>query len=220
VDLKGRIMIAITGQLLRDKLPRCKNPQAWADTLNEILPQFDITTPSRAAAFIAQTGVESAGFSVLEENLYYTTADRLSAVWPTRFPRGANVTGYLRNPEALANFVYARRMGNGDVASGDGYRFRGRGLLQITGRTNYSQVGQQIKLPLQNRPEMLTEPENAALSAAYFWHSHHLNALADSGAGHPDSTDFERMTIIINGGRQALDERRALYEQLSAALGA
>ena len=213
-------MMTVTSELLKDALPRCKDPQGWADTLNRVLPQFDIATPSRAAAFIAQTGVESAGFNVLEENLFFTTAARLSAVWPKRFPGGANTSAYLRNPEALGNFVYAERMGNGDVASGDGYRFRGRGLLQITGRTNYGQVGEEIKLPLQDNPDMLADQENAALSAAYFWRAHHLNALADTGAGHPESADFLQMTLIINGGRQALDERRALYAHLSAALGA
>jgi putative chitinase len=213
-------MITVTSQLLKNTLPRCKDPDAWADTLNRVLPQFDITTPSRAAAFIAQTGVESAGFNVLEENLFFTTAGRLSAVWPKRFPAGADTSDYLRNPEALGNFVYAKRMGNGDVASGDGYRFRGRGLLQITGRTNYGQVGDEIKLPLQKDPDMLADPQNAALSAAYFWRAHHLNALADTGAGHPESADFQQMTLIINGGKQAIEQRRALYAQLSAALGA
>jgi putative chitinase len=213
-------MVSITGQLLREKLPQCQDPDGWAETLNQVMPEFDITTPSRAAAFIAQTGIESAGFSVLEENLFFTTALRLGKVWPSRFPGGANAAAYLRNPEALGNFVYANRMGNGDVASGDGFRFRGRGLLQITGRTNYGQVAKQIGLPLQDKPEMLGERGNAARSAAYFWQAHHLNALADSGAGHPREEDFVRMTMIINGGKQALAQREALFARLSAALGA
>jgi putative chitinase len=213
-------MAAISSQLLRDKLPRCKDPDRWAQILNQVLPEFDITTPSRLAAFIAQTGIESAGFSVLVENLNFTTAQRLSKVWPGRFPAGANVSAYLGNPEALGNFVYANRMGNGDVASGDGYRYRGRGLLQITGRTNYGQVGKQIGLPLQAQPEMLEQPDHAARSAAYFWYSHHLNALADSNSSHPRAEDLVRMTVIINGGKQGLAERQALYAQLSAALGA
>lgn len=220
VDLKGHIMVAITGQLLREKLPQCKDPEGWAETLNQVMPQFDITTPSRVAAFIAQTAIESAGFSVLEENLFYTSAQRLGKVWPSRFPGGANAAAYLRNPEALGNFVYANRMGNGDVASGDGFRFRGRGLLQITGRTNYGQVAKQINLPLLDQPEKLEEPGNAARSAAYFWQAHHLNALADSAASDPKAEDFVRMTMIINGGKQALAERQALYARLRSALGA
>lgn len=212
-------MVSITGQLLREKLPQCPDPEGWADALNQVMPQFDITTPSRAAAFIAQTGIESAGFSVLKENLFYTSAQRLGQVWPSRFPGGAHTEGYLRNPEALGNFVYANRMGNGDVASGDGFRFRGRGLLQITGRTNYGQVAKQINLPLQQQPEMLEERGNAARSAAYFWQAHHLNALADSDASHPEAEDFVRMTMIINGGTQGLPARQALYARLRAALG-
>jgi putative chitinase len=182
------------------------------------MPEFDITTPSRIAAFIAQTGIESDSFNLLEENLFYTTAERLKQVWPSHFPFGANPSAYLRNPQALGNYVYANRMGNGNEASGDGYRYRGRGLLQITGRTNYHQVGRQIGLNLLGTPDLLLVPINAARSAAYFWHSHHLNALADSAAGHPLAEDFVRMTMIVNGGKMALNQRQNLCVQLSSAL--
>ena len=161
-------MITATSQLLNNTLPGCKDPHAWADTVNCVLPQFDITTRSLTAAFIAQARVESAAISVPDENLFYTTARRSDAVWPKHFPAGANTLAYLPVPEALGKFLYAKRMGNGDVASGDDYRFLRLRLLQILGRSDYGQI-REAKLPLQKNADMLADPKNASLSATYFW---------------------------------------------------
>ena len=132
-------MIAAT--ILKTALPLCKEPDQWAQALNPAMDKFEINTPARVACFLAQTGHESGQFNRLIEGLFYKTAARLTAVWPRRFPNEASAAPYVKNEEKLANFVYANRIGNGPVESGDGFRYRGRGLIQITGRSNYSDVG-------------------------------------------------------------------------------
>ena len=125
---------------------------------------------------------------------------------------------YERNPEKLANYVYALRLGNGDEASGDGWRYRGRGLIQTTGRSNYRATGVALTQPLEAQPELLRTPGMAALSAAWFWKSHGLNELADVG-GAGDDEDFETISIRINGGRAGLDSRKAYWEAAKDAIG-
>lgn len=123
-------------------------------------------------------------------------------VWPKRFPTPEKAAEYERNPEKLANYVYASRLGNGDTTSGDGWRFRGRGLIQVTGRGNYRSVRSGIGLDLEASPELLEQSEAAALSAAFFWKSHGLNELADDRNDDNDDEDFVTITVRINGGKE------------------
>ena len=187
----------------------------FISVLEQALPRFSISTPARQSAFLAQCAHESAGFSRFAENLNYSAAG-LAATWPGRF-RGADeqpnalALAYQRRPAVIANHVYANRMGNGDEESGDGWRFRGRGLLQITGRGMYQRCGAALGLPLLEQPDLLLQPEQAVFSAAWFWQSNGLNALADAG-------DFEAITRRINGGLNGLAERKALWLKAREAL--
>ena len=208
----------LTAQTIRKVFPQCPDPELWAQALAPAMARYGIDTPARMASFLAQTGHESAQFSRLNENLRYSSAKRLMQVWPKRFPSEAAAAPYVDNPEQLANFVYARRLGNGDASSGDGYRYRGRGILQITGRSNYAAVGQALGLDLIGQPDLLLQPEHAAMSAAWFWDSRGLNALADDRTDDDDLEDFTRITRLINGGTVGLQQRLALLQQLEPAL--
>lgn len=183
--------------------------QKWVTALNQAMIRFDITTPERQAGFLSQIGHESALLTSVVENLNYGTA-ALLRVFPKYFDKAA-ANAYQRNPEKIANLVYANRMGNGDEASGDGFRFRGRGLIQITGRDNYQSCGAALDQPLTDAPDTLATPPMAALSAAWFWHSHGLNALADT-------KDVIAMSKRINGGTVGLAEREQLYAKATDAL--
>ena len=189
---------------------------SWAAPINEAAARFAISTPDRMAAFLAQTAHESEGFKRLVENLNYS-ADGLSRTWPLRYrgPDGQpNETALRlhRNPEAIANNCYAGRMGNGDEASGDGWRYRGRGLIQITGRANYAACGTALGLPLLDQPELLEQPDGAAMSAAWFWQTHGCNELADVAA-------FAMITRRINGGLNGQSDRVRYWIKAQAALG-
>lgn len=168
------------------------------------IEEFEIR---KVAAFLANTSHESAGYTVLEENLNYT-AERLMAVWPRRFPDMTSALPYARNPQALAERVYGGRMGN--TEPGDGWRFRGRGIMQTTGRANYERAGQRLNLPLLEHPDWLLQPVNAARSAAAFWVDNRLDEI----------DDFVAQVKVINGGTNGLAERQALYARAVAALGA
>ncbi|WBS05100.1 glycoside hydrolase family 19 protein [Pseudoduganella sp. SL102] len=204
----------LNGETLRRAFPDCRDADDWAAALDSALNRFHITTRDRVCAFLAQTSHESGHFNRLEESLSYRTPARLMAVWPKRFPNEASATPFVQNPERLANFVYARRMGNGDEASGDGFRFRGRGLIQLTGRSNYHQAGDALGLDLVGVPDRLVSKEVAALSAAWFWDSRGLNALADHDKPDGDLEDFVEITRRINGGTVGLKERLAAYKRL------
>src|ERR1041385_1279298 len=128
-------------------MPRAPEVAAWSRVLDRAMEEFSIDTPLRKAAFLAQVAYESSELRRLVENLNYSAAG-LRSTWPKRFPSDALARAYARQPERIANYVYANRLGNGDVASGDGWRFRGRGLLQVTGRSNYTAVGAALGLPL------------------------------------------------------------------------
>lgn len=208
----------IDADLIKKALPQCKTPDVWADALNPAMAQFQINNPGRIASFLAQTGHESGQFNRLTEGLYYKTAARLVAVWPKRFPNEAAAAPYVANEQKLANYIYALRIGNGPESSGDGYRFRGRGLIQITGRSNYADVGKALGVDLLATPELLIEPKWAALSAAYFWFGHGLNALADDETDDNDIEDFTTMTKKINGGTAGLQDRLALYRAIMPLL--
>lgn len=176
--------------------------RAWVEPLNDILPHFQITTARRVAAFLAQCAHESAGFTKLTEDLDYS-AHRLMQVWPRRFPTADLAALYAHNPEKLANFVYANRLGNGDEASGDGWRFRGRGPIQLTGRANYEEASQDLFMSdrIVQFPDHVAEsPFVGAMVAARFWYSRGLNDYADR-------EDWEGITRRINGGLHGLADR-------------
>lgn len=190
----------LSPELLHQTLPQCKDPAGWAKALQPALEKYQINTPSRIAAFLAQTGYESGHFNQLQENLRYSTPQRLMKVWPKRFPTIESALPYVQNPERLANKVYALRMGNGPESSGDGYRYRGRGIIQLTGRSNYAEAAKALGIDLLGQPDGLLEPHHAAMSAAWFWSTHGLNALADDETGDDDLEDFTQITRRINGG--------------------
>ena len=176
----------------------------WCEALNKILPDYDITTPQRVAAFLAQTAHESGGYTALHENLNYT-AQSLCRVWSSHFT--ADIADqYAHNPEKIANRAYAGRMGNGDEASGDGWNFCGRGLLQVTGRVNYQALADSLQMNIADVPAFLQTFEGAVQSACWFWENNNLNSYADSG-------DFVTMTKKINGGTLGLDDRQHRYLQ-------
>lgn len=210
-------MSSLTAAKLQAILPRCKDPEAWVAALLPAFARYDIDSRERIAAFLSQTGHESGQFAVLEERLSYSAA-RLVKVWPRRFPSLAFAEQYERNPEKLANYVYANRIGNGPESSGDGYRFRGRGLIQLTGRSNYASASKALGIDLLGHPEQLTEPPVAAMSAAWFWASHGLNELADDRTDDNDLEDFTTITKRINGGTMGLKERLALFKAARVVL--
>lgn len=209
---------------LKAVFPKCSDSATWADSLNTALPKFGIDTRDRMASFLAQTGYESSQFNHLVENLNYSTVGRLMRVWPKRFPTEASAEPYVNNPQKLADFVYANRLGNGDVQSDDGYRFRGRGIIQLTGRSNYLAASTALKAELAPgadlvaQPDLLADPKYACLSAAWFWQSRGLNELADDRTDDNDLEDFTEITRRVNGGTTGVNDRFALYKQVLAAL--
>lgn len=178
--------------------------QSIAAAFAAAAPAFGVSGILRVGHFMGQTCHESAGFTRLEENLNYLSADRIAKVWPRLTARASALVG---NKQALANAAYASRNGNGDEGSGDGWRYRGRGLIQITGRANYAAAGKLIGLDLVGNPDQLLEPDPAVRAAMAFWKSTGCNAAADMD-------DCEGVTRIINGPRmEGLEARRALTEK-------
>ena len=186
----------------RELIPRALGgPDDWYESMVEALPQYGITSIPRVAAFIAQCAHESGGFSTLEENLNYKAAT-LTKIWPQRYPADV-AKQYAGKPELIANKSYGGRMGNGPESSGDGWKFRGRGLLQLTGKDNYRNCSKfmfQDETLLDN-PDILLDAYYAIHSACWFWHKNSLNQYADSG-------DFVTMTKKINGGTIGLEDRK------------
>ena len=183
----------------------------WLEPLKETFEKYQIDTPKRLAAFIGQCMHESNNFKTLTENLNYS-AQGLMATWPRRFPNMEFANQYHRQPEKIANYVYSNRMGNGSEASGDGWRYRGRGVKQLTGKENYERCGSGLGVDLVGNPDLLLDPKYAALSAGWFWNKHNINQLADRG-------DIEMMTRRINGGLLGLDARRAAIRKAESVLG-
>jgi len=180
--------------------------------LDAAMTAFSINTPKRAAAFLAQAAHESLGFTRLQEDLSYSTPERLMTVFKGRFDGLADAAQYLRQPEKLANRVYANRLGNGDTSSGDGWRFRGRGLFQLTGRANYMAAGDGLGTDYKANPDLVAEPPDAAFTAAWYWAVGNLNAMADVG-------QIDVITRRINGPAMlGADERRALYQRFLQVL--
>lgn len=196
---------AITAQQLADALGiPSERARQWAAPINAAMARFDINTPMRAAAFLAQIGHESVLLTHLAENLNYS-ADGLLKYFHDRFT-AAEAQAYAHKPEAIASRVYASRYGNGNEASRDGWKYRGRGLIQVTFRDNYKACGAALSLQLESNPDLLLFPANAAFSAAWYWKSHGCNELADAG-------DTAGVTRKINGGTNGLEQRVVLYQR-------
>jgi putative chitinase len=187
----------------------------WTEALNKILPDYGIDTPQRVAAFIAQCAHESGNFTALHENLNYRAAS-LRKVFPKYFPTDELANQYASLPnkaEAIANRIYANRMGNGPEESGDGFRYCGRGLIQLTGRNNYEAFADSIETPVEEIPDFLQTFEGAVQSACWFWETNNLNQYADSD-------DIKTMTRRINGGFIGLEDRIKHYEHAKHVFGA
>jgi len=180
----------------------------WLEPLLETFEKYDISTPKRQAYFIGQCMHESGGFKQLKENLNYS-AKGLMATWPSRFPDMDTAEKYERNPEKIANKVYAGRMGN--TEDGDGAKYIGRGLIQLTGKENYANCASAIGVDLVANPDLLSTPKYAALSAGWFWNRKGLNALADVD-------DLDTITKRINGGLIGIADRKAKVEMVSKYL--
>jgi putative chitinase len=208
---------------------KVKDPDKWIDAIVATCAEFEINTPQRIAAFLAQTSHESAGYTMLEENLNYSDVT-MAAVWPNRFavkgPDGkykldekgkkipnAFAKALHRKPELIANAVYSNRMGNGTIESGEGWAHRGRGLKQLTGKDNYTRCGAALGVDLVANPDLLLEPLYAARSAGWFWKTNNLSKFADAG-------DIKGMTKVINGGLIGYEQRQALYDACSGQCSA
>ena len=192
-----------------EQLQRLKIGPQWVDPLNATFSQFNIALPVQQAAFIGQCGHECNNFKTLEENLNYRAAT-LMRLWPKRFPTQEIANAYAGNPKKIANMVYANRMGNRDESSGDGYRFRGRGCIQLTGSDNYFHAGKALNVDFWADPDLVATPQYAALTAGWFWSTHKCNEVAAA-------QDWVKLTKIINGGTFGLDERiRHINEALAA----
>ena len=189
------------------------NPYAeqWVEALEKIWPQYDITTPLRQAAFMGECCVESANFTAIQENLNYK-AESLHRTWPTHFQTMEIAEQYQHNQEAIANRAYANRMGNGDEASGDGWRYCGRGLIQLTGKDNYQAFADSIQMAVEDVPAYMATFEGAVQSACYFWENANLNSYADQG-------NIDQISHIINGGSLGQAERKQHYQHALQVLG-
>jgi len=203
-----------TQDQLQQIIPQNAHVEHWFEALSTILPDYEIDTPQRCAAFLAQCAHESGGFNAIQENLNYR-AVTLRKVFPKYFPTDALAEEYANKPnkqEAIANRVYANRMGNGPEESGDGFRYCGRGLIQLTGKQNYSKFAESIETPVEQVTEFLQTFEGCVQSAAWFWEANNLNQYADSG-------DILTMTKRINGGTIGLEDRQKHYHHALQVFG-
>ncbi len=202
----------LTKEQLRQLLPKNPYINQWHNALSQLLPDYEINTAKRIASFVAQCAHESGSFVFLTENLNYK-AESLMKVFPKYFKDMATAKAYEKQPEKIANKIYADRMGNGNEASGDGWRYRGRGLIQLTGKTNYTWFAASLEISPEEAAEYTQTFEGAAQSACWFWETNKLNQFADSG-------DIVTMTKRINGGTIGLDDRIKHYEHALHVLGA
>ena len=204
----------LTLDQLKQIVPNNPYIDHWHEALCEILPDYDINTPQRVAAFLAQCAHESGGFKAIKENLNYRP-QTLVTLFKKYFDLDT-ATRYCNMPnkqEAIANRIYANRMGNGPEESGDGYRYCGRGLIQLTGKDNYTRYAQSTEQTVEEASEHLTTFEGCVQSAAWFWEANNLNQYADSG-------DILTMTKCINGGTIGLSDRIEHYKHALHVLGA
>jgi putative chitinase len=205
-------VIKLTLEHLQACLPEAKkaNLEKFVEGLNETFEHFEIDTPKRMAMFIAQTAHESGNFAATQENLNYS-AKGLSGTFKKYFPTEESATAYARKPEKIANKVYGSRMGNGAESSGDGYKYRGRGVIQLTGKDNYTACGKALGMDLLADPDSVAENPVAVLSAGWFWNTRRLNDWADKG-------DVLTVTKKINGGTIGLADRKKHYEHILEVL--
>ncbi|MEY2687604.1 MAG: hypothetical protein RL375_1802 [Pseudomonadota bacterium] len=206
-----------------------REPEKWLEAIQATCAEFDIATDKRIAAFLAQTAHESGGYTALQENLNYR-ATTMATCWPRRFAvmgpegkpdkdaKGVNQPNKFalelqRQPELIANVVYAARMGNGPIESGEGWKYRGRGLKQLTGKDNYTRCAATLKLALVDNPDLLLDPMPAARSAGWFW-------SANNCAEYIDRDDFVGLTKRINGGTIGLEDRERRYKAVLASMSA
>jgi putative chitinase len=214
-DLDKAALLESAEPLTADQL-RAIMPQAGAaadlyvDALNYAMIMHGINTNVQRAAFLAQIAVESGQLHKTEEDLYYTTAHRITVFWPRLFPTDAAAAPYTRNPEALSNRAYAGKNGNGNEESGDGFRYRGRGLMQVTGRANYRASG------FENNPDAMAEPQNAANSAAIWWEN---NGMDTRTSALLDRTQFDAVTRTVNTAKRDAQERWNTYQRALDAFG-
>ena len=178
--------------------------QQWFDSLTKLLPNYDITSNERIAAFLAECCEESINFTAVSENLNYRP-ETLMRIWPHHFPTIEIANQYAHEQEKIANLVYANKIGNGNEASGDGWRFCGRGLIQLTGRENYQQFADSMGMDIEDVSEYLETFEGAIQGACFFWKRGNLNSLADQG-------EIDKITRVINPAGLGIDERRTIYE--------
>jgi len=198
--------------MTNDQLKALGLGEQWLEPLNETFDKYDISTPKRQACFLGQVMHESGSFKFTRENLNYS-ARALMNTWPSRFPNIEVATEYERKPEKIASKVYVGRMGN--ESPEDAAKFIGRGLIQVTGKENYTHCGDALGVDLIAEPQLLEQPRYAALSAGWYWNKKGLNALADEGT----KDAFETMTKRINGGLIGLDDRKAKMVEALKALG-
>jgi putative chitinase len=191
-----------------------KNPHIdhWHEALDQLLDDYDITTPLRVAHFVAQCAHESGNFVFIKENLNYKAAS-LQKIFSKYFPTGELAAQYANKPEKIANRIYANRMGNGPESSGDGFRYCGRGLIQLTGKDNYTFFAGSLNIPVEEASEYLATFEGAAQSACWFWEQNNLNRFADAN-------DTKGLTRAINGGYIGLEDRISHTEHALHVLGA
>ena len=200
-----------TEDQLDQMVPRCKHTEELYEALLDVCPRYEINTEDRLAAFVAQCGHESADFKTLKENLNYS-GDALCRVWPRHFDQD-NKEFYHRNPERIANRAYRDRMGNGSEESGDGWRYRGRGAIQLTGCHNYTKFADYNEMDVGDAVEYLETLKGAVESAAWYWLEHGLNEMADD-------RDNTKMTKRINGGTHGIEDRKErLIRNLEVLLG-
>jgi putative chitinase len=218
----------ITPIQLKKLFPMCRDPNAWVRVFTmELGPYGILENNARLAAWLAQCGYESQSFNTIRESGAYgrvskanggrdTAYDifnekRLMQIWPHKFPTIESTQPYIQQPEKLLNYVYAGILGNGGVESRDGFMYRGGGLIQITGRANYREVGKALNVPLESMPKMIEQPAVACRTAGYFWKIHDLNAAADAG-------DFAHITKKINGSLTGEAERETYWLLAKAIL--
>jgi putative chitinase len=210
--------MAITKDQLLHIVPAAKNSKLSLDDLvndmNEVFEDAanNLDTAHRQAAFIAQCAHESGSFCHVSENLNYK-AEGLTKIFHKYFPTLEEANAYAHNSEKIGNKIYANRMGNGDEDSGDGYKYHGRGFIQLTGKSNYEHCGAAIGVDLVENPDYLTTPKGALQSAVWFWNTHNLSPLADAD-------DILHITKKINGGTIGLEDRTNLFQKAKEVLGA
>ena len=194
-----------TQDQLQQFLPRNPHVEHWFEALSQNLPDYQLTTVQRVASFLGETYVESAAYTAIQENLNYR-AESLMRTWPSHFPTMEIANQYAHQPERIANRAYANRMGNGPEESGDGWAFCGRGLIQLTGRTNYTKFAESINTPVEEITAHLETFEGCVQSACWFWNSKGLNQYADQGA-------IDHESRIVNGGTLGLQQRGDAYRR-------